>query len=182
MTQFYTYRGFSLRSAGTPIKVLITSFLLTVSVAVVVGIVNYRLRTGLGIAGAVEWYRGNEATAGADDAVLYEKTALELLDATHAHLFGQAFLLFLLAHLFALTPVRSGIKLWAYVAAFASVALDAAAPWLIRFVSPAFAPLQPIGLALMVGTFLLFVVAPLREMWLPRAGPGRPPSGSSVGA
>ncbi|HUF12853.1 MAG TPA: hypothetical protein VMN78_07135 [Longimicrobiales bacterium] len=179
MTQFYTYRGFSLRRAGTSIKVLITSFLLTVSVAVVVGVINYRLRTGLGVEGAVDWYRGNEATAGPAEPLLYEKTPLELLDATHAHLFGQAFLLFLLAHLFALTPVRSSVKLWAYVAAFASVAIDASVPWLIRFVSPAFAPLQPIGLALMIGTFLLFVLAPLREMWLVSSDvpePGAPTS------
>ena len=165
MTQFFTYRGFSLRHAGRPIKVLITAFLLTVSIGVVVGVINYRLRTGLGVGGAVDWYRGNEATAGPEDEILYEKTALELLDATHAHIFGQAFLLFLLAHVFALTAVRSGVKLWAYVAAFASVAIDTSVPWLIRFVSPAFAALQPIGLALMIGTFLLFVVAPLREMW-----------------
>ena len=168
MTQFYTYRGFSLRHCGTSIKVLITSFLLLVSSGVVIGVINYRLRTGLGATGAVAWYRGNEATAGPEDALLYEKTALELLDATHAHLFGQAFLLFLLAHIFALTPVRSRIKLWAYVAAFTSVAIDVAVPWLIRFVSPSFAPLQPIGLALMIGTFLLFVIAPLREMWFAR--------------
>ena len=166
MTQFYTYRGFSLRRASIAIKVLITSFLVMVSSALAIGVVNYRLRTGLGVEGAVAWYRGNEATAGPSDAALYEKSALELLDATHAHLFGQAFLLFLLAHLFALTPVRSRIKLVAYLAAFLSVALDTAVPWLIRFVSPAFAPLQPVGLALMLGTFLLFVVAPLREMWL----------------
>ena len=179
MTQFYTYRGFSLRRAGTSIKVLITSFLLTVSVAVVVGVINYRLRTGLGVDGAVTWYRGNEATAGPTDPVLYEKTALELLDATHAHLFGQAFLLFLLAHLFALTPVRPSVKMWAYIAAFASVAIDTSVPWLIRFVSPAFAPLQPIGLALLIGTFLLFVLAPLREMWLRPAEPVEPEAASA---
>lgn len=178
MTQFYTYRGFSLRRAGLSIKVLVTSFLLTVSTGVAVGIVNYRLRTGLGIEGAVSWYRGNEASAGPGEAPLYEKTTLELLDATHAHLFGQAFLLFLLAHLFALTPVRSRVKLWAYVAAFTSVAIDTAVPWLIRFVSPAFAALQPVGLVLMIGTFLLFVLVPLREMWLAGEEPGDAPAGA----
>lgn len=172
MTQFVTYRGFSLRRAGTSIKVLITSFLVVVSVAVATGIVNYRLRTGLGSPGAVSWYRGNEATAGPDEPLLFEKTALELLDATHAHLFGQAFLIFLLAHIFALTPIRSSVKLWSYVAAFLAVLLDAATPWLVRFVSPAFALLHPVGLALLIGTFLLFVIAPLREMWGSDRRPG----------
>lgn len=177
MTQFYTYRGFSLRTCGNPTKVLITSFLLLVSAGVAIGVINYRLRTGLGVAGAVEWYRGNEASAGPADPILYEKTPLELLDATHAHLFGQAFLVFLLAHIFALTPTRSGVKLWSYVAAFAAVVIDVSVPWLIRYVSPAFAVLQPVGLVLLIGTFLLFVIAPLREMWWTR---GRGPAARAV--
>ena len=35
------------------------------------------LRTGLSAPGAVDWYRGNEATAGIEEEILYEKTALE---------------------------------------------------------------------------------------------------------
>lgn len=172
MTQLYAYRGFSLRRAATHVKVAITAFLLTVSAAVAVGVVNYRVRTGMVPGGARDWYLGNEATAGPADAMLFEKTPLELLDATHPHLFGQAFLFFVLCHLFALTPVRPAFKTALYCASFAAVLLDAALPWLIRFVSPAFAPLHPLALALTIGSFLLLVLVPLREMWL--VSPRRP--------
>jgi hypothetical protein len=167
VTQYYTYRGFSLRRAARPTKVMITAFLVTVAAAVAVGVVNYRVRTGLTPAGAGAWYRGSEA------AGLYEKTPLELLDATHPHLFGQAFLFFVLCHLFALTPVRPALKTTLYLAAFASVLVDAASPWLIRYVSPSFGWLQVAGTAVMVLSFLVLVGVPLKEMWLTPAH--RPP-------
>jgi hypothetical protein len=159
MTQYYTYRGFSLRRAARPTKVMITAFLLTVSAAIAVGVVNYRVRTGLTPSGAEAWYRGNEA------AGLYEKTPLELLDATHPHLFGQAFLFFVLCHLFALTPVSARLKTTVYLASFASVLVDAASPWLIRYVSPAFGWLQLLGTLVMVLAFLVLVCVPLKEIW-----------------
>jgi hypothetical protein len=167
VTQYYTYRGFSLRRAARPTKVMITAFLVTVSAAIAVGVVNYRVRTGLTPSGAEAWYRGNEV------AGLYEKTPLELLDATHPHLFGQAFLFFVLCHLFALTPVRASLKTGLYSAAFASVLVDASAPWLIRYLSPAFAWLQLVGTLVMVSCFVVLVAIPLKEIWFTPAD--RPP-------
>ena len=165
MTQYYTYRGFSLRRAAPATKVLLSAFVLTVALAVAVGVINSRVRTGLTPAGAAAWYRG------ADAAGLYARTPLELLDATHPHLFGQAFLFFVLCHIFALTPVRPRAKLLLYLAAFGSVLVDAASPWLIRFVSPLFGWLQLFGTGVMVLSFVVLVAVPLREMWLvsPRA-------------
>lgn len=172
MTQLYTYRGFSLRKAAAHTRVLITAFLLTVTLAISVGVINYRVRTGISPSGSALWYRGNEA-AGGD---LFEKTPLELLDATHPHLFGQAFLFFVLCHLFALTPVRPAFKVALYSAAFASVVVDAASPWLIRYVHPAFGWLQVAGTLTMIACFVVLVAVPLKEMWLtsPRAPEPRP--------
>ncbi|HEX7050488.1 MAG TPA: hypothetical protein VF188_09830 [Longimicrobiales bacterium] len=174
MTQFYTYRGFSLRRATLPTKVLISAFLATVALAVAVGVVNYRLRTGLVPAGAARWYRGNADAADPAAPLLFEKTPLELLDATHPHLFGQAFLFFILCHLFALTPVRPRFKLGIYIAAFLSVVVDSASPWLIRYVSPLFGVLQVAGTAVMVVVFLILVWVPLKEMWLTPRGAVEP--------
>lgn len=168
MTQYYTYRGFSLRRAALSTKVMITAFVVTTAAAIAVGVVNYRVRTGLTPAGSAAWYRGHEA------AGLYEKTPLELLDATHPHLFGQAFLFFVLCHIFGLTPVRPVFKTAVYTTAFASVLLDAASPWLIRYVSPAFGWLQVAGTVAMVLTFLVLVLVPLKEMWLTPAGRPQP--------
>lgn len=157
MTQLYTYRGFSLRRAALGTKVMITSFIVTTAAALAVGVVNYRVRTGLTPSGAADWYRGG--------GELFSRTPLELLDATHPHLFGQAFFFFILCHLFALTPMRPKLKLSVYVAAFASVLVDAASPWLIRFVSPTFGWLQVAGTGVMVVAYVVLVAGPLKEMW-----------------
>ncbi|MEN8376709.1 MAG: hypothetical protein ABFS34_14880 [Gemmatimonadota bacterium] len=167
MTQFFTYQGFSLRRAGLHIRVLITAFLGVSALALAVGVLNHWVRTGLSPAGAASYMRGN----GVD---LLEKSPLELLDATHPHLFGQAFFFFVLCHLFALVPVRSSVKLWVYVAAFASVLVDAASPWLIRYVGPGFGWLQITGTTLMTIVFAVLVGWPLREMWFARGEPRRP--------
>ncbi|HSM37017.1 MAG TPA: hypothetical protein VK837_11515 [Longimicrobiales bacterium] len=164
MTQFFTYQGFSLRRAGLHIRVLITAFLLVAAVALAVGVLNYWVRTGLTPIGAARYLRG-------DGIDLLEKSPLELLDATHPHLFGQAFFFFVLCHLFALVPARSTLKLWVYVAAFLSVLTDAASPWLIRYVSPAFGVLQIAGTVTMTAVFLMLVGWPLREMWFRDPGP-----------
>lgn len=174
MSGYYSYRGFSLRRAALHTRVMITAFLLTVSLAVAVGVVNYRLRTGLAPSGAAAWYRGNATTAGPTDPVLYEKTPLELLDATHPHLFGQAFLVFVLCHLFALTPVRAGRKTLLYSLAFGAVLADAALPWLIRYTSPAWGLLHPAVTIGMVATFAVLLGVPLREMWWIPAGAPEP--------
>lgn len=162
MSGYYAYRGFSLRKAALHTRVLITSFLVTTSAAVAVGVLMYRVRTGLTPSGAREWYRGDAAAGMLDEAA---KTPQELLDATHPHLFGQAFLFFVLCHLFALTPVRHAYKVALFSAAYLAVLIDAASPWLIRYVHPGFGWLQVIGNALTVGTFLVLVAVPLREMW-----------------
>ncbi len=165
MTQLLADRSFSLRRAPLSIRVMITAFMMTVAVAVAVGVVNYRLRTGLVPSGSALWYRGGAAAGG---EALFGKTPLELLDATHPHLFGQAFLFFVLCHVFALVPAGERLRITLYIGAFGSVLVDAAAPWLIRYVSPAFALLQVANTWVMVAVFLLLLALPLREMWLPR--------------
>ena len=169
MTQYYTYRGFSLRKAAFHTRVLITGFLITVSLAVATGVLMYRVRTGVTPSGAAAWYRGDAAAGAVAEGA---RSAAELLDATHPHLFGQAFLYFVLCHLFALTQVPARRKVALYTAAYASVLIDAAAPWLIRYVSPTLGWLQVAGNVLTVTTFLILVGIPLREMWWP--GPDTP--------
>ena len=201
MTQYYTYRGFSLRRAPTQIRVLITVFVLVLALSVGVGIVNYQVRTGLTASGSAAWYRGSPAgpgqEAGAADSgsgaaraqegpaagplaatPLREKSPLELLDATHPHLFNQAFLFFVLGHIVALCAMKPRRKMALYVAGFLAVLVDTASPWLIRYVSSSMSWLQLTGHVLMAGAFVGMVGVPLREMWL-RGGRGDETAGSA---
>lgn len=184
MTQYFTYEGFTLHRAPTQIRVLITVFLVVVSLSVAVGIVNYQVRTGLTASGSAAWYRGTASAPGDQPGAgpsggdragaatgplaatpLREKSPLELLDATHPHLFNQAFLFFVLGHIVALCGVRPRTKMLLYGAGFAAVLVDTASPWLIRYVSPSLAWLQLGGHLLMAGAFTGLVGYPLRDMW-----------------
>jgi hypothetical protein len=160
MTQFLAYRGFSLRRAARSTKVLLTAFNVVVSLAVAVGIAMYQVRTRLTPAGGAAYYAGSELDPG--------PTALELLDATHPHLFASAFLLFVLGHLFALTRASSRTKVRLALVGFGAVVLDAAAPWIVRFVWAPFAIVQVLNVAVMAGVILIYLAVPLYEMWLAR--------------
>lgn len=176
MTQFYTYAGFSLRRAPTPIRVLLTAFIGLASIGFAVGILNYQVRTGLSSRGSAAWYREGVAASTADPVKVEEKpaselegkTPLELLDATHPHLFNQAFLFFVLGHVLALCALPPGLKHAVYAAAFGGVLIDAASPWLIRYAGPGWAWLQLGGHLLLTAALLALVVLPLREMWFKR--------------
>jgi len=164
VTQYYAYRRFRLDRAPTNTRILITCFYVMILIAVTVGVVNYKVRTGLTPVGTEQYYRGNEGVENATE-MRFEKTTLELLDVTHPHLFEQTIFMFVLCHLFGLTKVRERRKRWVYIAAFGSVLLDASMPWLVTFVSPAFAPVHVVSSILLASMFLILMGRPFHEMW-----------------
>lgn len=164
MSQYLAYRGFSYQRAARSTKVLLTAFNVVVALAVFVGVAMYHVRTRLTPMGGVAYYRGTEAEPG--------PSALELLDATHPHLFATAFLLFVLGHLFALARASQRVKTWLALLGFATVVVDAVAPWIVRFVWPPFAAVQVVNVALMSAVILIYLTVPLYEMWVtPRSLP-----------
>jgi len=164
LTQYYAYRRFRLDRAPKNTRVLITCFYVMLSLAVGVGVLNYKVRTGLTAAGSAAWYAGNEDAPDAAE-MLFPKTVRELLDVTHPHLFEETLFVFVLCHLFGLTKVREQRKRWVYYASFGAVLLDTGAPWLVRFLSPAFAPVQVGSTVLLAAMFLILMGKPLHEMW-----------------
>lgn len=161
MSQYLAYRGFSYLRAARSTKALITAFHVVVALAVCVGIAMYHVRTRLTAMGGAAYYRGTEAEPG--------PSALELLDATHPHLFATAFLLFVLGHLFALTQTSQRTKTRLAFLGFAAVVIDAAAPWIVRFVWTPFAAVQVVNVALMAAVIVVYLAVPLYEMWFARA-------------
>lgn len=161
MSQYLAYRGFDLRRAAVSTKVLLTAFNLVVALAVAVGVVMYQVRTQLTPAGTAEYYAGSAEGP----------SALELLDATHPHLFASAFLLFVLGHLFALTRASQRIKTRLAILGFAAVVVDAAAPWIVRFVWLPFATIGVLNTALMAAVVTIYLLVPLWELWFARPSP-----------
>jgi hypothetical protein len=150
----------------------LTAFNVVVSLAVGVGILMYQVRTRLTPVGGAEYYAGNETDPG--------PSALELLDATHPHLFASAFLLFVLGHLFALTRASGSTKVRLALLGFGTVVVDAAAPWIIRFLWPPFAAVQVVNIAVMAAVILIYLAVPLYEMWFaPSSGTAAEPQPAS---
>ncbi len=172
MTQYYSYKKFSLLTAPLHVRVLITAFNVVILVALCVGLVNYWDKTGMTPAGVMSFYRGNESqTLAAGQAMTFEKTFRELLDATHPHLFGQGVLLFILSHIVALTRLGQRAKITIYLVSFGAMLLDAAVPWLIRYVAPELAPVQIVSVSLLTGAFVAQMLFPVREMWFMGGAP-----------
>lgn len=171
MTQYFAYQRFRLWRAPLQTRVLLTLFNATMILATAVGILMYRVRTGLTAGGAGRYYLGNEGSAGPADEMQFARSLKELLDVTHAHAFSQPFLFFVLCHIFALTRVSDRVKIAVYVASFASIVVDLGVPYLIRFVSPAWAPLQLVNSAVMSATLLGLLAVPTHEMWWYREPP-----------
>ena len=163
MSQFLAYRGFSLQRAAPSTKVLLTAFNVVVTLAVVLGVAMYQVRTRLTPLGGAAYYRGTEADRG--------PSALELLDATHPHLFASAFLLFVLGHLFALTRAPQRTKIRLALVGFATVVVDAAAPWIVLFLWAPFAAVQVVNTALMAAVILIYLLVPLWELWFATSSP-----------
>jgi hypothetical protein len=163
VSQYLAYRGFSLQRAAVSTKVLLTAFNVVVALAVAVGIVMYQVRTQLTPAGTAAYYAGSPDGGG--------PTALELLDATHPHLFASAFLLFVLGHLFALTRVSQRVKTRLAILGFVAVVVDAAAPWIVRFVWLPFASIGVVNTALMASVVSIYLIVPLWELWFARPSP-----------
>jgi len=168
VTQYFTYQRFKLWRAPFQTRVLLTLFNGMIVLATGVGILMYRVRTGLSATGARDYYLGNEGTASAGKELQFARSFKELLDVTHDHAFSQPFLFFVLCHIFALTRVSDRLKITVYVASFGSVLIDLASPFLIRYVSPAFAPLQVVNSVVMSLALLVLLAVPTYEMWFYR--------------
>lgn len=168
MTQYFAYQRFKLWRAPLHTRVLLTLFNTTVVLGTAVSVLVYRVRTGLTPSGARSYYLGNEGTARAGEEMLFARSFTELLDVTHAHAFSQPFLFFVLCHIFALTKVSDRWKITVYVASFASIVIDLAVPYLIRYVSPGFSMLQMANSVLMTIALVALLWVPTYEMWIYR--------------
>ena len=120
------------------------------------------------------WAPGAIATyyIGDESMGLYGKTAGELIELTHFHLFAIPLFLFVTGHVFLLSRWPAGLKIGIVLAAFLGAAGLIAAPWLIIRLSPHWSLLTLAARMLLAGAFLVFLLVPLWEMWGARRSGG----------
>ncbi len=150
---------FRLRDTDRHIRLLYTLFLLLMLVGFAFSFFWAHSMTGLSPQGIADHYRGSDATYGEP------MSFRELAEVTHFHLFTMPVVFIILVHVLYLTMASTRLKVTTTHAAFAGVALDLISPWLITYVSPAFALTMLAGDLLMTATFLIMFTIPLYEMW-----------------
>lgn len=171
-----------LTEAPISTKIYFTLFLSFIACAFVIGLLNYYDKTRFSFDRTVRYYRGDEESfkpslppnesvdtdsnhPQAHEGMFFQKTYQELLSTTHTHCFSIAIVLFVLSRILSMTTIKDWIKISIYSLAFAGIAANLGAPWLITFVTPyAVIMLTLSNIALCI-SFGAYVVIPLYEMW-----------------
>jgi hypothetical protein len=122
----------------------------------------YFSRMGLRPATVVAYYNGSE------EEFRPPRSVESMLETTHMHLPMMGVVLLLLTHLVIFVPMPRGAKVGFIVGTFVSAALEEGAGWLVRFVSPAFAPLKVVGFVGLQAAIAFLIVA--LGLFLLRAG------------
>ena len=182
MRQFAS-SGFRLWNLGVESKVLYSAFCLLILLGVASSALYYGDLVGAGTQGIRRYYAGQgdpaapavEAPAagpaidvpeeGVRQPIVVAVSYRKLLEVTHFHLFTMPVVLLIVGHLFLATGLGDRAKLaWISIGA-ASVALHLGTPWLVRYASPALAPLHALsGIALTL-TMSVLTLAPVVSMW-----------------
>jgi hypothetical protein len=113
----------------------------------------YFSRMGLHPRTVVEYYNGSE------EEFRPPRSVESMLETTHMHLPMMGIVLLLLTHLVIFVPMPRGAKVAFIVSTFAFAALEEGGGWLVRFVSPAFAPLKVVGFLGLQAAMAFLIVA-----------------------
>ena len=134
----------------------------------------YFSRMSLRPSSVVAYYNGSEEEFRAP------RSAAAMLETTHMHLPMMGMVLLFLTHLLIFVPLSRRVKIGFIAAAFVSAVLEEGTGWLVRFVSPVFAWLKPIGfiglqatIAFLLGSLGLFLVRAARRQAVTRAAQDR---------
>ena len=124
----------------------------------------YFSRMSLRPSSVVSYYNGSEQD------FRPPRSSESLLETTHMHLPMMGMVLLFLTHLALYVPISREAKIGLVVTAFVSAALDEGSGWLVRFASPAFAPLKVAGflglqasIAFLLGALALFLYQAARR-------------------
>lgn len=107
----------------------------------------------------VDYYNGSEAD------FRPPRSAASMLETAHTHLPMMGMVLLFLTHLTIFVPAPRPAKVALIVTAFVCALLDEGGGWLVRFVSPAWAPLKVLGFLGLQLSILVLLVALGLFLW-----------------
>ncbi len=159
-------------------KILISSFLVTMLIAIGVAELNNYDKVWRARDGVVQRY-GPETEADPDaplapgDLMARMNTFSALLDVTHPHIFEIPLVLFVLAHFLMRARAPEWVKLSCYLTSSLGALAFIGSPWLVRYVSARGAAFFHLGSAMVGLSALVMIVVPLWDMWSPPPPRGR---------
>ena len=106
----------------------------------------YFQRMDLRPSSVVDYYNGNEAE------FRNPQSASSMTETLHIHMAMMSVVLLLLTHLVIFIPMPQRTKIWLITGTFVSALAEEGGGWLVRFVSPSFAPVKILGLLGLQGT------------------------------
>jgi hypothetical protein len=113
----------------------------------------YFQRMDLRPASVVDYYNGNEAE------FRNPQSAASMTETLHIHMAMMSLVLLLLTHLAIFVPMARSAKVWLVAATFLSALAEEGGGWLVRFVSPSFAPVKILGMLGLQGTMAILMAA-----------------------
>ncbi len=123
----------------------------------------YFSKMGFDPASVVAYYNGSE------EEFRPARTLGSMLEVTHAHLLMKALVMLLLTHLVIFAPFRRTTRLIFIWSGFGAALMDELGGWLVRFVSPAAAPVKVVGfVALEVVLAMLILCLGFTLLMVPR--------------
>jgi hypothetical protein len=129
----------------------------------------YFSRMSLRPASVVSYYDGSE------EEFRPPRSAQSMLETSHMHLPMMGMVLLFLTHLAIFVPLSRPAKTTLILATFVSAMLEEGGGWLVRFVSPGFAPLKVLGFVGLQSTILLLLSALGVFLWKSAATPDAAP-------
>lgn len=130
----------------------------------------YFSRMSLRPSSVVEYYNGSE------ESYVPPRSAASMLETTHMHLPMMGMVLLFLTHLLIFVPLPRSWKIAFIAATFVFALLEEGTGWLVRFASPAFAWLKPLGflgmqatIGFLIGSLALFLLRAARRQAVTRA-------------
>jgi hypothetical protein len=116
-------------------------------------------RMGLHPRSVVAYYNGSE------EDFRPARSGASMLETSHTHLPMMGMVLLFLTHLTIFIPAPKTAKVTLILTTFACAVLDESAGWLVRFVSPAWAPLKVLGFLGLQLSILVLLAALAAFLW-----------------
>ena len=156
--RLFTISGYRLSRLPFGARLFYSLFLLMVFLGLISCLGFVFGKSGASTAQVVEYYRQDSSGLGA-------KPYLELLETAHFHLFSMPIFFLVLGHIFFMSSVGERTKLVVILASFVALVAEIALPWLIVYHSERWGWLEHPTRITLFGTFLVFILVPLWEMW-----------------